>query len=183
MKATALLEKQHRKVESLFSALEDGKANARQVEELATALTAHAMIEEEIFYPEVKRINTDLVLESYEEHELMAYALKRLVACEPEHESFHARVKACKELVTEHVQEEETELFPAVTQGLGEEKEEELGRQMEARFKEIQEIGYEGATTARKAKRNESRAAARASSASKSASTKKKASHAPSRHA
>ena len=38
MKATALLEKQHRKVESLFSALEDGKANARQVEELATEL-------------------------------------------------------------------------------------------------------------------------------------------------
>lgn len=178
MKATALLEKQHRKVEGLFRALEGGAATAGQLEELATALTAHAMIEEEMFYPEVKAVKSELVLESYEEHQMMAFAVKRLAACDPAQESFPARVKAVKDIVTHHVQEEETELFPAVTQALGEEKEEALGEQMEARFVELSDLGYEGALGARKAKRtHESRTGGRAMSA------KKKVSHAHARHA
>lgn len=157
MKATALLEKQHRKVESLFSALETGHRAPKSLEDLATALTGHAMIEEELFYPEVKRLQPDLVLESYEEHELMAYALQRLMACQPDHESFPARLKALKEIVEEHVQEEETELFPTVMRGLPEDREEALGKQMDERFKELSHLGYEGALAAKKTKRGSAR--------------------------
>jgi hypothetical protein len=81
MKATTLLENQHRKVEAIFKKLENAKPNsaAALVTELATDLAGHMVIEEEIFYPAAKRVKNDLVLESYEEHALAAHGLKRLV--------------------------------------------------------------------------------------------------------
>ncbi len=101
MKATALIEQQHREVESLFESIEASKANAKLIEQLATALTAHAVIEEQIFYPAAMKMKRDLVLESYEEHELMAYALKRLVAADPKDE-LPREGEGRAELVEEH---------------------------------------------------------------------------------
>ena len=154
MKATALIEQQHREVEGLFESIEASKANARLLDQLAATLTGHALIEEELFYPVALKIKRELVLESYEDHELMAYALKRLVACDPRDESFEAKVKALKELVLEHVQDEEQELLPAVTEAFPEEEDGTLGLQMEARFNDVVQGGYEGALAARKAKRS-----------------------------
>lgn len=164
MRATALLEGQHRKVESLFESLEASPANAKLVSELATALACHAVIEEELFYPAAKRVERDMVLEAHEEHELMAYALRRIVASDPSGSSFRARVKACKETVRHHVQEEEQNLLPKMAEALGPEEDEALGKEMEARFKELMKGGYEAALEARKAKRagNGARAASRA---------------------
>lgn len=156
MKATELLEKQHREVEELFESLESDSAEGKAdiVEELATNLAAHAVMEEELFYPVAKRFKRELVFEAHEEHELMAHALKRLVAGKPEAESFKAKVKACKELVEHHVEEEENDLFPAVDDGLQQEENEALGARMEARFGELVQSGYEEILAARKAKRN-----------------------------
>jgi len=155
MKATMLLEKQHRKVETLFKALEANRPRAQDVvEELATDLTAHAAIEEETFYPAAKKVRKELVLESYEEHQLMAFALKRLAATDATDDSFPAKVAALKEVVLHHVGIEERDLFPVAAEALGEEQDEALGKQMEARFKELERAGYEGAVTARKSKRS-----------------------------
>lgn len=173
MKATALIEQQHREVEGLFEKIEASKANARLLEQLASALTAHAIIEEQIFYPAAMKMKKDLVLESYEEHELMAFALKRLIATEPRDESFPARVKAVKEIVEQHVQEEEQELLPSAAEGLSEEEDETLGRQMEARFKELVALGYEGALAARKGRRATNGHRAKAAGTAKSPGTAK----------
>ena len=122
MKATILLEKQHRKVEALFKALETNRSKAQEtVEELATNLAAHAAIEEEIFYPAVKKADKEMVLESYEEHQLMAFALRRMVGTEPEDDSFPAKVKALKDVVEHHVREEERRLLPEAAQAFGDE--------------------------------------------------------------
>lgn len=153
MKATALLEKQHRKVEGLFESLEGAAAGGEKlVHELATDLAAHAAIEEELFYPAAARFEKNRILESKEEHELMAFALRRLVAADPHGDSFQARLKACKDTVLHHVKEEEQELFPRVAEALGEE-DETLGKQMEARFKELSREGFEAIAAARKARR------------------------------
>jgi hemerythrin superfamily protein len=142
MKATMLLEKQHRKVEGLFKRLAGGKGDAHAlVIMLADDLAAHMVIEQEIFYPAVKRVKKDLVLESYEEHAIAQYALSRLLQTKPSAESFQARVTALKELIEHHVEEEEEDLFPKVNKALGEELE-PLGRRMKARFDEIVEAGY-----------------------------------------
>ena len=57
MKATALLQTQHRKVEATFAALESGTGELTVLlESLANDLVAHMTIEQRIFYPAVRRI-------------------------------------------------------------------------------------------------------------------------------
>ncbi len=146
MKATTLLERQHRKVEAIFKKLESGRAKAEPlVIELATDLLAHMAIEQDIFYPAIKAVDEDLVLESFEEHAVAQVALKRLVEADPDDKAFKAKVIVLKELIQHHVEEEEEELFPKVEKALGEEKLVFLGKQMKAAFDEAVEAGYEGA--------------------------------------
>lgn len=146
MKATTLLEQQHKKVKTLFKKLENGRAEPGPLlTELANDLIAHMAIEHEIFYPAVEAIAHDLVAESFEEHALAEIALKRLLSTDPQDESFAARVVAAKELIEHHVEEEEEELFPKVEKKLGEERLEELGKQMKARFNEVRAAGYQEA--------------------------------------
>lgn len=145
MKATELLEKQHRKVEGLFEKIESGKGDKRAlVQELAQNLVAHMVIEQEIFYPAVKQVKEDLVLESFEEHAIARFALVRLVKTEADDVSFSARVTALKEIIEHHVEEEEEELFPQVEKAMGD-RLLALGERMKARFEEALEEGYEGA--------------------------------------
>jgi hemerythrin superfamily protein len=146
MKATDLLEKQHRKVEALFKKLEGGRSEAAPLlEELANDLAGHMAIEQEIFYPAVKEIDEDLVLESFEEHSLAEIGLKRLLATSPDDKAFKARVTTLKELILHHVEEEEKELFPKVDKKLGDERLNELGKRMKARFTEVVAAGFEAA--------------------------------------
>jgi hemerythrin superfamily protein len=144
MNATELLEKQHRKVEAIFSKLEDEEklSDAKElVEELANDLAAHMTIEQELFYPAVRAVDSELVAESFEEHALAEVALKRLLtSASPE--AFKARVTALKELIQHHVEEEEEELFPKVDKTLDDDKLEELGEQMETLFERVVAAGY-----------------------------------------
>jgi hemerythrin superfamily protein len=150
MKATSLLEKQHRQVESLFAKLERGKADAGSlVTELANALVGHMVIEEELFYPAAKAVDRALVLESLEEHSVAAYALQRLIAADPADVSFHAKVATLKELVLQHVEEEERRLLPRVERGIDADDLDALGKQMKARFDRVVEAGYDRALSLR----------------------------------
>jgi len=144
MKATSLLEHQHRRVEALFKTLESGVADhAAALEELANSLAAHMAIEQDIFYPAVKRLNEELVNESYEEHALAEVALKRLLGTDPEDDEFLARVTALKDLTQHHVEEEEDELFPAVQGAMDKEALEQLGETMQQRFDAVFAAGFE----------------------------------------
>src|SRR5688572_25140478 len=105
MKATSLLETQHRKVEALFKKLEGGRSEREPLlEDLANNLAAHMAIEQEIFYPAIKEVDEELVHESFEEHSLAELALKRLFVA-PDDEAFKARLTALKELIEHHVSE------------------------------------------------------------------------------
>jgi iron-sulfur cluster repair protein YtfE (RIC family) len=144
MKATSLLESQHRRVEGLLKQLESGVADhAALLEELANHLAAHMAIEQDIFYPAIKRVNDDLVNESYEEHALAEVALKRLLGTAPEDDEFRARVIALKELLQHHLQEEEEELFPAVLGAMDKDALEQLGQTMQQRFDVVLAGGFD----------------------------------------
>jgi len=146
MKATSLLEKQHRKVESTFKKLEGPKPDAAALlHELANDLVAHMAIEQKIFYPVVRSVKEDLVLESYEEHAVAELALKRLLATDPGDATFKAKVTTLKELIEHHVKEEEEDLFPKVEKALGDEQLEALGKEMKAAFEQAREEGFEAA--------------------------------------
>jgi hemerythrin-like domain-containing protein len=144
MKATALLEKQHRHVEAIFKKLESGHSDPQPLlEDLANSLAAHMAIEQEIFYPAIREIDEDMVRESFEEHALAEIALKRLLATDHEDPSFQARVTATMELIKHHVSEEEEELFPEVEKELDDDELAELGKRMKARFDEVVAEGFE----------------------------------------
>lgn len=146
MKATALLESQHRKVEALFKKLESGRSDKHAVlEELADSLAAHMAIEHELFYPAAKEVDDELVNESFEEHSLAEVALKRLIATDPEDEAFDARVTALKELIMHHVEEEEKDLFPKVEKALDDDQLSSMGKAMKQRFDEVVKEGFAAA--------------------------------------
>ena len=143
MKATKLLKSQHRDAEKIFGELEKGRAaNApERVQKLVEALSAHMVIEQEIFYPAVKALKPDLVLEGFEEHAAAQTGMERLLLTDAADESFAARVTTLKEMISHHVEEEEETLFPAVEREMEASELNELGDQMKARFDEL--IGTE----------------------------------------
>ena len=143
MKATTLLEKQHRKVEAIFKKLEAGRADpAPLLEALADDLAGHMAIEQEILYPAARSVDEDLISEAYEEHSLAEIALKRLLETDSDDDAFAARVTATKELIEHHVEEEEATLFPKLEKSLGADQLEELGKAMKVRFDEVVSAGF-----------------------------------------
>lgn len=144
MKATALLEQQHRKVRTLFRKLESGRTDPKPLlEELANDLTAHMAVEHELFYPMAFELDREQVGEAFEEHALAELAMKRLLTTDPEDATFHARVVAAKDVVEHHIKEEEEQLFPKVEKRLGEDKLNALGKEMKARFVELVAAGFQ----------------------------------------
>jgi hemerythrin superfamily protein len=140
MKATDLLKKQHREVKALFKKMEstDNPRTRRQLmNEIARNLEGHTLIEEEVFYPAVRGLETqkaeEMVLEAYEEHHVVKLVLAELPRVNPEDERFEAKMTVLSELVDHHVQEEEKEMFK-LAQKLGREELAGLGEQMEERF-------------------------------------------------
>lgn len=120
MKATELLRQHHDEVRSIFKKLLRGGHSKELLEKLATSLSAHMVIEQELFYPAVMKVKEELVLEGYEEHAVARFALKRLLKTTADDQTFKAKVKTLMELIEHHIEEEDDELFPASEKALGE---------------------------------------------------------------
>jgi hemerythrin superfamily protein len=124
--AVTVLTDDHREVEELFARFEktgDGAHKRRQqlVQRMTEALSVHASIEEEVFYPAIRqRIDDagDDVLEALEEHHLVKLTLAELEMLDPAHERYGAKVTVLIENVRHHVEEEEGQLFPTVRKAL-----------------------------------------------------------------
>jgi predicted helicase len=147
MKATDLLKRQHKDVKTLFKKLEnaDSARERRQLlNEIASRLEGHTLVEEEIFYPAVRGLETskaeEMVLEAYEEHHVVKLVLAELPRVNPEDERFEAKMMVLSELVEHHVEEEEKEMFK-LAQKLGKDELESLGEQMEERFETFRQRG------------------------------------------
>jgi hemerythrin superfamily protein len=136
--AIVMLKEDHKNVKRLFKefqAAEDGPAERKGqlVEQILQELTVHTYLENEVMYPEVRRLLPDLeddVLESYEEHHVADVLCFELAAMDPDDEHFTAKVTVLIENVTHHIQEEEQEWFPKVREGLGRNQLQELGAKM-----------------------------------------------------
>jgi hemerythrin superfamily protein len=117
----------------LIESSDDADSKAQAFEKLADSLAIHAAIEEHQFYPSVKAQKTeDLLLESAEEHLGIKRVIADLMKLDADDETFDAKIKVLKELVMNHVEEEETDLFPQVKQLMSDDQLEELGEEMES---------------------------------------------------
>jgi len=137
MKATDLLKKQHREVKAMFKKVEktsDARGRRSLMEQIGQALAMHTRIEEEIFYPAVRGLETtkaeEMVAEAFEEHHVVKLVLKELPQVDPGDERFEAKMTVLSELVEHHADEEEEEMFP-LAEKLGADELRALGERME----------------------------------------------------
>jgi hemerythrin superfamily protein len=140
MKATDLLKKQHKDVKALFKKVEktgDAEGRRELMEQIGQMLALHTRLEEEIFYPAVRGLETRkaeaMIAEAFEEHHVVELVLKDLPNVDPEDERFEAKMTVLSELVEHHVEEEEGEMFK-LAERLGKDELQRLGQQIEARM-------------------------------------------------
>jgi hemerythrin superfamily protein len=140
MNALTLLKKDHNKVKALLAELESTtergvQTRQRLFAEMKAELTVHETIEEEIFYPELKAHPKakDLVLEAYEEHNVVDTLMGELSSLSVEDETWGAKAKVMQENLEHHIEEEEGELFDKAEQVFDDAELEDLGRRMAER--------------------------------------------------
>ena len=136
--AIVLLKEDHKRVRKLFKQFQAAGRNAtaekrRLVGQILEELTVHTYLENEVMYPEVRKLLPDLeedVLESYEEHHVADLLCFELSTMSPDDERFEAKTMVLIESVTHHIEEEEQDWFPKVREGLGRKQVQELGARM-----------------------------------------------------
>jgi hypothetical protein len=140
MDAIALLKADHEKMRGLLNELEatTERGVKTRTELFATIkgeLTLHEIIEEEIFYPELKAHPKakDIVLEAYEEHHVVDLLMGELEALDVGDETWGAKALVMKENVEHHMEEEEGDMFKKARQVFEAAELDELGQRMEAR--------------------------------------------------
>ena len=149
--AIELLKADHAEVKQLFEEYDalveseaDDDAKKGLVENICTMLTAHSMIEEEIFYPAAREaLDEGAVMDEADvEHAGAKDLIEQIQGMEPDEPLYDAKVKVLGEYIVHHVKEEEGEMFPQVQKaGLDLN---ELGAEMAGRKEEILEsIGAE----------------------------------------
>jgi hemerythrin superfamily protein len=115
--AIEYLKAQHREVEELFEAMGEAEEPAEKqdlFDTVADKLAIHARVEEQFFYPAVRERKTeDMVLEAFVEHTSIKRLLADLLDSDPSDQLFDAKITVLQEQVEHHVEEEESELFPA----------------------------------------------------------------------
>jgi hypothetical protein len=157
--AIAALTADHRKVKALFKEFERAKASGARadskkkhalVAQICNELKVHAEIEEEIFYPAVrKRIDdSDLMDEALVEHAGAKDLIAQLEGMDVDDELYDAKVTVLGEQIDHHVKEEESEMFVKAKKAKVDT--ERLGVQMEKRRAELkQELGVSDADESR----------------------------------
>jgi hemerythrin superfamily protein len=137
--AIVMLKDDHTRVKKLFREFEkagpnDKATKNRTVSRILEELTVHTYLENEVMYPEVRRLIPDLeedVLESYEEHHVADVLCFELSMMDGDDERFDAKTMVLIESVGHHIDEEEREWFPKVREALGRRQLQELGARME----------------------------------------------------
>jgi hemerythrin superfamily protein len=118
--AVDLLDADHKGVKALFikfNALCDDDAPAEEkqavVDKICQDLTVHAQIEEEIFYPAVRKATGDdgLMDEALQEHAEAKAAIAQIQAMSAGDQGFDDKVKELGLAIDEHVLEEREQIF------------------------------------------------------------------------
>ncbi len=170
MDAINMLKRHHRSTESALKKLRHSY-DAKILDQLANELSAHMVIEETIFYPAVNAVDPQLVLESYEEHAMAQFALKRLLSTDASDPRFEPRATALLELIQHHVKEEEGDLFPKVVKKLDGDLMRTLGERMAKRFDELVARGHDAVLPRQPARITGDRSSERVASANGHAHT------------
>ena len=144
MDALQLLKADHDKVKKLLTEGDETTERAvkTRAELLATIkreLTVHEDIEETIFYPALKEHPKakEIVLEAYEEHNVVDTVMGELEATDVSDERWGAKFTVMKENIEHHIEEEEGEMFKQARAVFEPGELQALGDRMAARKQEL----------------------------------------------
>jgi hemerythrin superfamily protein len=118
--AIEMLMADHRKVGKLFGNFDTHKDDADDqdksaiVKLICNELKVHTALEEEIFYPAVRKAiqDADLMDEALVEHAGAKDLIAQLEDSDPEDDLYDAKVTVLGEQIDHHVKEEEGDMFP-----------------------------------------------------------------------
>jgi hemerythrin superfamily protein len=115
--AIKLLKSDHQQVKQWFDDFEKTDDDAKKqklARDICQALTVHAQIEEDIFYPAARDadVDDDLLDEANVEHASAKHLIAQIESMDTGDPLFDATVRVLGEYVKHHVAEEENELFP-----------------------------------------------------------------------
>jgi len=148
--AIAILKADHEKVKKLFKDFERLHENesedeaAEVAKQICNELTIHATVEEEIFYPAVRRAieDQDMLDEAEVEHATAKDLIAQIESMTPADDKYAAKVIVLGEYINHHVEEEHEEMFPKAKKAKLDMN--ALGEKMLARKKDLKaEMGLE----------------------------------------
>jgi hemerythrin-like domain-containing protein len=140
MDALTLLKEDHANVKKLLAEIKETtdraeKSRGELFSKIKLELTLHEVIEEEIFYPALKEHPKakEIVLEGYEEHDVVDKLMGELDGMDPTDERFGPKAKVMAENVEHHIEEEEGEMFTQARRVFDATELNELGERMAQR--------------------------------------------------
>ncbi|NJR57928.1 MAG: DNA nickase [Cyanobacteria bacterium CRU_2_1] len=133
----------HQKVNTLFTEI-DRSDNPQKIEEyfgqLYKDLTVHAEAEEQVVYPAVRSFyGEDNVQELYDEQAQMKTLLQQIKATSPSSPQFKEAVNRLKDIVMDHVRQEESTMFAAIRNNCTSEQSETLATEFKAAKDRLQQ--------------------------------------------
>lgn len=140
MDALTLLKDDHARVKEMLEKLDKTteraiKTRTQMLAKLKQELTVHETIEEEIFYPAMKQHAEAkaIVLEAYEEHDVVDTIMSEIEQTPVEDETWAAKLTVMMENLLHHIEEEEGEMFEQARRLFDRQALESLGEEMQAR--------------------------------------------------
>ncbi len=114
--AISILKKDHETVKKLFDNFEKAKGRAEKekiITQAVTELKIHAILEEEIFYPTVRKyVGSEIMNEADEEHHVARVLIAELDHNGVDHDHRNAKFTVLAENIRHHIKEEEGEMLP-----------------------------------------------------------------------
>ena len=114
--AVALLNEDHGRVKELFDRFEGARTRPAKLKIVRAALVelkVHAAIEEELFYPAVRKpVGKEIMNEADEEHHVAKLLIAEFDAMDGSESHFDAKFKVLAENVRHHIEQEEGEMLP-----------------------------------------------------------------------
>ncbi|HEX5533247.1 MAG TPA: hemerythrin domain-containing protein [Actinomycetales bacterium] len=126
-----LIKKQHREVDELLKQAESGDGDtAALLQKVSDLLLPHSEAEESFVYPKIRDLKSsenEMVKDGVAEHHDMEAKLKELLREDPEGPGYDGKLAAFIGELRHHVEEEENDLLPVLSQKASDSERESMG--------------------------------------------------------
>jgi hemerythrin superfamily protein len=133
MDALQILRDDHRRIKDLFRRFDeaaDAQTRKAVVDAAINELLNHTQVEEEIFYPALEKMGlTDMVDDAEADHHAAAQTIQELTG-PAGNGQLEAKFRLLVDMVTEHITEEESQMFPRAAEA-GYERLERIARDIQ----------------------------------------------------